>query len=62
MAHRDLQKEDKETVYQFKDDVNDEENDENICNSFDTLQNARYSVTDGNFKIMLRSKPKIIKS
>ena len=49
-----------ETDYFFN-DANDEDNDENESNLLDTDHRVRYSVTKGNIKIVLRTKPKIIR-
>ena len=48
------------TVYQYNDDCNYE--DENIeFDSMDKTHKTRYSVRKGNFKVVLRTKPKIIR-
>ena len=62
VAQTDSQKrEGQEDVYNYNDDANDDENNETIGDSFDTLQKVRYSVKHGDFKVVLRTKPKIIR-
>ena len=54
--------EDRETTQELNDDIiNEEENIDNINESFVATPNVRYSVTKSNVKIVLRTKPKIIR-
>ena len=55
------QKIDQEIVYQLQDDANEDDKDGNKRSVQGALQALRYSVTKGNFRIVLRTKPKIIR-
>ena len=45
----------------LKTDANEDDNDGMKRSSHGALQAVRYSVTNGNFRIVLRKKPKIIR-
>ena len=52
VEHNDSMKiEDEETIYQFKDDANEDADEEKRFNSFDTSQKIRYLVLNGDWKI-----------
>ena len=50
-----------DTFHQFSDDENEGESVENKYNLIDTSQKVRFSLIDGDFRIVLRTKPKIIR-
>ena len=56
-----LSGEDQKNEYLSDDEANEDEKDENTCGTFNPSDRVRYSVTNDNFKIVLRTKPKIIR-
>ena len=52
---------DPDSVHQLNDDESEDESVENKFNSIDTSQKLRYSVINGDFRILLRKKLKIIR-
>ena len=49
------------SVYHLNDDENEDEGIDNHSNSMDTSQTVQFSVIDGDFRIVLRTKRKIIR-
>ena len=50
-----------DSFIQVNDDENEDESVDNKSNSIDTSQKLRFSVINGDFRIVLRTKPKIIR-